>query len=47
MARLMDDLRDLAAVLLAYGAAAVTVASRDGLNAFRQYVAAETREVAA
>jgi hypothetical protein len=34
-----DDLRDLSAVLLAYGANMVTITSRDGLNKFHQYIA--------
>ena len=40
------DLRDLAAVLLAYGSDVVTIISRDGANKFRQYVE-ERREAAA
>ena len=32
------DLRNLADVLLAYGAETVTVKSRDGLNTFKKYV---------
>jgi hypothetical protein len=41
-----DDLRDLAAVLLAYGADVITIISRDGTNEFHQYIA-EGREAAA
>lgn len=40
------DLSDLATVLLAYGAQAVTVVSRDRLNEFHQFIA-EGREAAA
>ena len=40
------DLRDLAAVLLAYGADVITIVSRDGTNGFHQYIA-ESREAAA
>ena len=39
------DLRDLAAVLLAYDADVITIVSRDGSNVFKQYVA-ERREAA-
>lgn len=42
-----DYLRNLAAVLLAYGADTVTVTSLDGTNRFRQFVAAEKQENAA
>ena len=41
-----NDLRDLAAVLLSYGADVITTVSRDGLNEFHQYIA-ERREAAA
>ena len=33
------QLRDLAALLLAYGADVITIVSRDGLNEFHQYIA--------
>jgi hypothetical protein len=40
-----DDLRNIAAMLLAYGAGVVTITSRDGTNEFHQYIA-EGREAA-
>ena len=40
-----NDLRDLAAVLLAYDADVITIISRDGLNEFHQYID-ERREAA-